>query len=124
MTKPIPKYCNGCTYLSTTGIKNGKHDRWCCRHSGPAPDKVAHCKLVGGKLEKEITPADVEQLARIAAMVDKVDPYEVPDGWKLVPIEPTEHMRSEGRKTYQNDGDEHDIWLTMIAAAPEYEELK
>ena len=42
----------------------------------------------------------------------------IPEGWQLVPVEPTDHMRNEGRETYRNDGDELDIWLTMVAAAP------
>jgi len=48
MTKPIPKDCKDCKYLNTGGIKDGKHDRWCCYWGGPAPDKINHCKNLGG----------------------------------------------------------------------------
>lgn len=49
----------------------------------------------------------------------------VPDGWKLVPIEPNWDMRNEGRELLI-DGIEKEperlayfLWKTMIAAAPE-----
>lgn len=47
-----------------------------------------------------------------------IHPAPAPKGWQLVPVEPTDHMRTEGRETYRNDGDELNIWLTMLAAAP------
>lgn len=40
---PIPKRCRPCRSLHTGGIKDGKHDRWCC-HFGNAAHKVqAQC---------------------------------------------------------------------------------
>lgn len=49
----------------------------------------------------------------------------VPDGWKLVPIEPNWDMRNEGRE-FLIDGLEKNpeklayfLWKTMVAAAPE-----
>ena len=49
----------------------------------------------------------------------------IPDGWKLVPIEPTWDMRNEGRE-FLIDGIEKEpeklayfLWKTMIAATPE-----
>lgn len=51
----------------------------------------------------------------------------VPEGWKLVPIEPTWDMRNEGRE-FLIEGLEHNperaayfLWKTMVAAAPEVE---
>lgn len=49
-------------------------------------------------------------------------PAEIPDGWQLVPIEPTEEMI--------NDADKHEhrfsdvIYRVMLAAAPKPEEMK
>jgi hypothetical protein len=49
MTNPIPKHCAGCDMLWTGGVKDGKHDRWCCQYGKPAAKAVGHCKNVGGK---------------------------------------------------------------------------
>ncbi len=46
----------------------------------------------------------------------------IPKGWQLVPEEPTQGMRTEGRELYRSDGDELDIWQAMLTAAPKYEE--
>ena len=46
----------------------------------------------------------------------------IPKGWQLVPEEPTQGMRTEGRELYRSDGDELDIWQAMLAAAPKPEE--
>lgn len=61
---------------------------------------------------------DVESASRQAARVG------VPDGWKLVPVEPTWDMRNEGRELLI-DGLEKEperlacvLWKAMLAAAP------
>ena len=41
--KPIPDHCKDCPSLWTGGIKDGKHDRWCCKVGQPAPKIVNHC---------------------------------------------------------------------------------
>lgn len=48
-TKPIPDDCRTCRSLWTGGVKDGRHDRWCCHWSGPAPEKINHCRLRGGR---------------------------------------------------------------------------
>lgn len=55
----------------------------------------------------------------------RLEQGEVPDGWRLVPIEPTWDMRNEGRE-FLIDGLEKNpeklayfLWKTMVAAAPE-----
>ena len=45
----IPIYCKDCLMLYTGGIKDGKHDRWCCQYGKPAPKSWNHCKKNGGK---------------------------------------------------------------------------
>lgn len=42
--------------------------------------------------------------------------YEVPDGWKLVPIEPTEEMRRAAMNLHNDTM----IYQAMLSAAPEY----
>ena len=51
MNHKIPDHCKGCIHLHTSGVKDGKHDRWCCKFSKAAPKAVGHCKNVGGKNE-------------------------------------------------------------------------
>ena len=52
-------------------------------------------------------------------------PSAVPDGWKLVPIEPTEEMLEQAathdlnRRTAETDQWNHDTWSFMLDAAPE-----
>jgi hypothetical protein len=49
-------------------------------------------------------------------------PAPIREGWKWVPIVPTNRMRVEGREMYCNDGDEKEIYQAMLDAAPEYKE--
>jgi hypothetical protein len=44
----IPEKCKECTSLWTAGVKDGKHDRWCCKFGQPAPKIISHCTLTGG----------------------------------------------------------------------------
>lgn len=44
----VPAQCRGCRHLWTGGVKDGKHDRWCCRFSAPAPKIAGHCRLHNG----------------------------------------------------------------------------
>lgn len=43
------KHCRGCKLLWTKGIKDGKHNIWCCKFGKPAKDTINHCKNVKGK---------------------------------------------------------------------------
>ena len=51
-----------------------------------------------------------------------VQPVAVPDGWKLVPIEPTQEMFSKARTSAFGSSSEkllmHSYWRNMLAAAP------
>ena len=48
MVKKIPKECKNCIHFWAGGIKDGKHDRWCCAYQGgPAPKMIGHCKNTG-----------------------------------------------------------------------------
>lgn len=46
------------------------------------------------------------------------DPYKLPDGWKLVPIEPTAEMYEAGDKQITTK----QAWDSMLAAAPTAQE--
>lgn len=49
--------------------------------------------------------------------------YEVPDGWRLVPVVPTSEMISAGNAELAYDccsGTADEVWPAMLAAAPEY----
>ncbi|AYW92818.1 hypothetical protein EGX47_16945 [Yersinia pseudotuberculosis] len=83
-----------------------------------------------------IFPASHEQvaaLARIALaakrdhhiveLTEKVNSPELPEGWKLVPIEPTRQMMSQGHFAMggTDRGKFMRIYQAMLAAAPEKE---
>ena len=36
------KYCRKCTSYWTLGIKDGKHNNWCCQQGGPATKLINH----------------------------------------------------------------------------------
>lgn len=50
-SKP-PKQCKGCTFFWNGGVKDGKHNRWCCQYGKPAVDVQTHCIQHGGFKEK------------------------------------------------------------------------
>lgn len=54
MTTKVPSTCKKCQHFWAHGIKDGKHDRWCCYHGKPAPIAFSHCKVVGGYKAKEV----------------------------------------------------------------------
>lgn len=45
--------------------------------------------------------------------------YEIPDGYRLVPIVPTRGMRDSGRIAQSNGVTVAEIWEAMVIAAPE-----
>lgn len=45
MKHRMPEHCKGCIHLSTGGINDGKHNRWCCIVGRPAVRAIGHCKL-------------------------------------------------------------------------------
>lgn len=49
MSRDIPKECHGCPFLHTGGVRDGKHDRWCCQYGKPAYEAIGRCRLVGGR---------------------------------------------------------------------------
>jgi hypothetical protein len=59
MAKPqkIPDRCKPCVHLWENGVKDGKHDRWCCEHGRPAPKAEPHCRVVGGFHARSLWPA-------------------------------------------------------------------
>jgi hypothetical protein len=46
------KHCRSCGHYWTHGIKDGKHDRWCCAVGKPAKDALGECKLKNLKKDR------------------------------------------------------------------------
>jgi hypothetical protein len=61
-------------------------------------------------------PAAQREAVRIALSAARA--ALVPDGWKLVPIKPSEAMLSVGRAAYLHGEGVEDVYVTMLAAAP------
>lgn len=45
-------HCRGCLSHWVHGVKDGKHNNWCCSFGMPANRAFGHCKNVGGKRHK------------------------------------------------------------------------
>lgn len=52
MKRDIPQDCHGCPFLHTGGVKDGKHDRWCCQFGKPSYEAIGRCRLVDGRPSK------------------------------------------------------------------------
>lgn len=77
------------------------------------------CELLN--MREQVATDEIERLRQRVQELEpqpNTNPAPIPEGWQLVPIEPTEEMRDEGREMYRNDGDELDIYQAMLAAAP------
>ena len=82
------------------------------------------------EIEKWRTPEAVRAQMAYRSLVEKalitkeVLPVAVPEGWKLVPIEPTRQMMSQGHFAMAGTdrGKFRRIYIAMIAASPEFSE--
>lgn len=91
------------------------HDRFWLRVAGMQAGTFATLEAA-----KAVAQADHE--ARVLAQPEPVEIGEpaVPEGWKLVPVEPTEAMHKaaerewDGRMSARSRG----VWQAMLAAAP------
>ena len=68
---------------------------------------------------------DKQQLAAMGEHLREMEGcnpgFKVPDGWKLVPIEPTCYQVLAGRNSDSMDDEPCvPVYLAMLAAAPEY----
>ena len=68
---------------------------------------------------------DKQQLAAMGEHMREMEEckpeFKVPDGWQLVPVDPTEKMIDESIDAGRFDEDEAVFfWASMLAAAPEY----
>jgi len=68
---------------------------------------------------------DKQQLAAMGEHMQEMEvckpEFKVPDGWKLVPIEPTCYQVLAGRNSDSMDDEPCvAVYLAMLAAAPEY----
>lgn len=46
--------CKTCAHHWKWGIKDGKHNDWCCWKGAPAKQSIGHCKLHGGYKQREV----------------------------------------------------------------------
>ncbi|MDG9854148.1 hypothetical protein N7403_09825 [Pseudomonas nitroreducens] len=92
---------------------------------------LAGCGQRGYGFDPSYVTGAQEQLKEIETLIHGAAPvaqaWQVPDGWKLVPIEPTKEMMLNGSSCQHHDHDDmsciqrkmrHGIWSKMIAAAP------
>jgi len=42
-------FCKDCRAHWVHGVKDGKHDNWCCKFGKPALQSIGHCKNIDGK---------------------------------------------------------------------------
>lgn len=68
---------------------------------------------------------DKQQLAAMGEHMREMEEcnpgFKVPDGWKLVPLEPTKEMSIAGCQVPLNKAARHNtVYRAMLAAAPEY----
>jgi len=71
----------------------------------------------GDKRAVQCLPCAVAALAAEKARPD-LPVVTVPEGWALVPVEPTREMWAAGMKAQYAPSSSGDIWAAMIAAAP------
>lgn len=88
---------------------------------------------------RELSDEDVDRVAKIIAdhighgmrekcynvaraALESLPAASVPDGWKLVPVEPTDGMQ-DAHKRVRASGACH-VWSTMLAAAPNPNDAK
>ena len=73
--------------------------------------------LIAVHVDIALDPTISERAAALAAPSPTGESLSVPEGWKLVPIEPTDEMRTACiHRAYQHEIDED--WDLMLAAAP------
>ena len=63
--------------------------------------------------------AEAAGLARLAGKMQSAPAAPVPQGWKLVPMEPTECMEQAAADYLDACVRAHGLWLAMLAAAPQ-----
>lgn len=44
------KHCVGCRSYWVYGVKDGKHDNWCCKFGKPSQKAEGHCRNIGAKI--------------------------------------------------------------------------
>lgn len=82
--------------------------------------ELAHCG--GALLERELHHVEViKEILKYNSVLEAKLATTIPDGWKLVPIEPTRQMMSQGHFALggTDRGKFRRIYQAMIAAAPE-----
>ncbi|WLW41038.1 hypothetical protein IBHPHPPA_00038 [Salmonella phage KKP 3828] len=88
------------------------------KKAADAADECAHAEWSDDSMEHSTAIADWE---RRAAMLQGAEPVsnrdELPDGWVLVPVEPTYEMLEAGDEQFGT----YDVYRRMIAAAPQQE---
>ncbi|HGH0375284.1 TPA: hypothetical protein ACJHE1_004376 [Yersinia enterocolitica] len=88
-----------------TDLKAAAHEEIMFRESGDTSDKW----------QDDATP---ENVLLLIAEIERLNSPEIPDGWKLVPIEPTQNMVDAHISGMQLAGFSR-AYRDMLAAAPE-----
>jgi hypothetical protein len=70
-------------------------------------------------LDKTLPWGDRMEFIILAALTSsRAAPAPVPEGWRIVPIEPTEEMISAWREVFSPWPYENDAWKALLAATP------
>jgi hypothetical protein len=84
--------------------------------------QLAEQKEINGRLRQEKVNARVyfeQQLAECQA----TSTPNIPEGWQLVPKEPTKAMEESGAKAFLENHNWHAIYKGMLSGAPEYKAI-
>jgi hypothetical protein len=77
------------------------------------------CPVDGNQLPQEWV--DALPLGKMVPLY--LHPTLVPEGWQLVPVEPTYHMLHEGNRHLEGFSNLRAAWEAMLAAAPKPEDV-
>jgi hypothetical protein len=134
------EYCQGCWLEVIAALKEALaqldrkceagpslQDLWDCwdaAHGGQTPvayrykDSRAHYRYVGNRPNMDTSSYTILKLDPLY-----LHPAPIPEGWQLVPKEPTENMIKLGAYAERYSG-VYGIYKDMLAAAPKPEEMK
>lgn len=122
-------------FMTAESIKAGDYpDGWKCKAANAAHEYAQACRAA--MLEAPAKPSSLREginalrelggidAEKILAERDALNECEIPDGWKLVPIEPTVEMQIAFAETWfskvrcVDDCELEDAYIAMLAAAP------
>jgi hypothetical protein len=129
-------FCPACNPEIKAAIEAQEAKRWCLNYKGAIADLESALDVLVSRIngEKDLASAadwvrvNYPRLAsKIAPRSSPADAWLVPDGWKLVPLEPTEVMQKASRIVTTLAPDipvgrvttwGANVWAAMLDAAP------